>query len=158
VTKAVFVDMDPSPVDSSVSSSQGAAAGSVDASSSLSHNKKKKKARRAHSLDHLKERVSALLAIYEEHGVPIPPPEMGKGKVWSSRIYGQDKKKQRKNAERLFLEELRLPQLECGLRERGLLMGEDGGQGRRGGGQFGQEEEEEEEDDDDSDEDDGGVW
>ncbi len=75
-----------------------------------------------HSLDHLKQRVSVLLAVYEQHALFIPAPDLAKGKVWSSRNYGQDKKKLRKNTERAFLVESRIPQLEEGLRSRGLML------------------------------------
>ena len=119
--------------------------------------KKKNNQKQQHSLDHLRERVSELMSIYEEKGLFIPLPESsssttsssttsdcsddhddggssihsmtttttttttktkkmnkkneGKGKVWSSRNYGADKKRQRKNVERQLLES-RIKQLE----------------------------------------------
>lgn len=80
--------------------------------------RRKKKKKKQHSLDHLKEHVSNLMTTFEEHGFFIPLPESmsEKGKVWSSRIYGADKKRQRKNAERQFLED-RIDQLELCLNE-----------------------------------------
>ena len=79
---------------------------------------KRRKKPKQNSLDHLRERVTELMTIFEEHGIFIPPPESlsEKGKVWSSRIYGADKKRQRKNAERQLLED-RILQLEHCLRE-----------------------------------------
>jgi hypothetical protein len=76
------------------------------------------------SLDHLKQRVSELMDIFEEHDLWIPPPNAlsEKGKVWSSRIYGSDKKKQRKNTERMLVED-RIAQLEtCLQEEHGLSL------------------------------------
>ena len=78
-------------------------------------------AHRPNSLGHLKQRVRALLEIYEAHDICIPAPHMVKGKSWSSRIYGQDRKKQRKGVERRVLVESRFPQLEAGLHAQGLL-------------------------------------
>jgi len=72
----------------------------------------------------LKQRVSDLMNIFEEHGLWIPPPDSlsEKGKVWSSRIYGADKKQQRKNAERMLVED-RIAQLEYCLQEKhGISM------------------------------------
>lgn len=86
------------------------------------HTKTKKggkpKKSHSHSLDYLKQRISELVKLFEEHGHFIPPAESlsEKGKVWSSRIYGADKKKQRKNTERVFLED-RIEQLEYCLTE-----------------------------------------
>ena len=78
----------------------------------------KAKKSRSHSLDYLKQRISELVKLFEEHGLFIPPAESlsEKGKVWSSRIYGADKKKQRKNTERVLLED-RIEQLEYCLTE-----------------------------------------
>ena len=66
-----------------------------------------------HGINHLKQRVSELMKIFEDNDLFIPPPVSmsEKGKVWSSRIYGADKKNSRKNAERLLVEE-RISQLE----------------------------------------------
>ena len=74
-------------------------------------------------VDRLKQYVSALMALYDQHSLCIPLPDMIDGKVWSSRNYGQDKKRQRKKRELDFLREMRIPQLEAGLRERGLTLG-----------------------------------
>eukprot|EP00808_Paulinella_micropora_P010494 g54337.t1 len=85
---------------------------------------RKSKARtkgRTHSLQHLKQRVSALLTLYEQNGLYIPTPDMPKGKVWSNRNYGADKKSQRKNAERSMLEP-RIAQLEEGLLAKGIEL------------------------------------
>mmetsp|Transcript_12234 Transcript_12234/g.16000 ORF Transcript_12234/g.16000 Transcript_12234/m.16000 type:complete len:212 (-) Transcript_12234:48-683(-) len=67
--------------------------------------KKKKKSKSQHSLDHLKQQVSNLMGFFEEHGWFIPmPDDSTSGKVWSNRMYGADKKKQRKQNERQMLE------------------------------------------------------
>ena len=86
-----------------------------------SHHKKarnKQQKNNSHSLDHLKQRISDLVNTFEEQGLFIPPAGSmsEKGKVWSSRIYGADKKRQRKNTERLLLED-RIEQLEYCLHE-----------------------------------------
>lgn len=84
------------------------------------HNKPKKKRKKGkqNSLDHLRERVTELMTIFEDKGlfIPLPPSLSEKGKVWSSRIYGADKKRSRKNAERHLLED-RFEQLEYVLQE-----------------------------------------
>mmetsp|Transcript_5293 Transcript_5293/g.15395 ORF Transcript_5293/g.15395 Transcript_5293/m.15395 type:complete len:132 (-) Transcript_5293:176-571(-) len=80
--------------------------------------KAKRRRQRQHSLDHLTQRVSDLMSIYEERGlfVPLPESQSEKGKVWSNRNYGADKKRQRKNAERQLLLD-RVGQLERCLKE-----------------------------------------
>uniref|UniRef100_A0A7R9WEG9 Uncharacterized protein n=1 Tax=Pseudictyota dubia TaxID=2749911 RepID=A0A7R9WEG9_9STRA len=88
-------------------------------SSNRSARKKHKKSKtKQHSLDHLRRRVSDLMALYEERGLFVPLPESlsERGKVWSSRNYGADKKRQRKNAERQLLQD-RIEQLERFLSE-----------------------------------------
>ena len=79
---------------------------------------KKKKKGKQNSLDHLRERVTELMTIFEDKGlfIPLPPSLSEKGKVWSSRIYGADKKRSRKNAERHLIED-RIEQLEYVLKE-----------------------------------------
>ena len=72
---------------------------------------------RPNSLDSLRERVSDLMSIFEQQGWYIPIPESSNnGKVWSSRIYGADRKRQRKNAERQVIVN-RIQQLEHCLKE-----------------------------------------
>eukprot|EP00592_Proboscia_alata_P013782 CAMPEP_0194387494 /NCGR_PEP_ID=MMETSP0174-20130528/92719_1 /TAXON_ID=216777 /ORGANISM="Proboscia alata, Strain PI-D3" /LENGTH=121 /DNA_ID=CAMNT_0039177745 /DNA_START=70 /DNA_END=432 /DNA_ORIENTATION=+ len=73
----------------------------------------RKRRQKQHSLDHLRHRVREILELFETKGifVPLPENETEKGKVWSNRNYGQDKKRQRKKSERLFLER-RIIQLE----------------------------------------------
>lgn len=87
------------------------------------NNKNNKKNSKQHNaLDHLRERITELMTVFEDNGLFIPPPESlsEKGKVWSSRIYGADKKRQRKHAERQLLED-RLQQLEqCLLEQHGI--------------------------------------
>jgi hypothetical protein len=80
--------------------------------------KKKKKPKQKHVLDRLRERVTELMAVFEENGLFLPPPESlsEKGKVWSSRIYGADKKRQRKHCERQLVED-RIQQLSKCLKE-----------------------------------------
>lgn len=80
--------------------------------------KKKKKSKSQHSLDHLKQQVSNLMGIFEEYGwfIPMPDDDSTSGKVWSNRMYGADKKKQRKQNERQMLE-CRIVQLETVLRD-----------------------------------------
>ena len=81
---------------------------------------KKKKSKSQHSLDHLKQQVSTLMRIFEEYGWFIPMPDNDStsagNKVWSNRMYGADKKKQRKQNERQMLE-CRIVQLETVLRD-----------------------------------------
>ena len=81
-----------------------------------------------HSLEHLRQRVSHLMSIFEENGWFIPLPEASsstssskgnkkkKGKVWSNRNYGADRKRQRKQTERQSIEG-RILQLENVLRD-----------------------------------------
>ena len=77
-----------------------------------------------HTLTHLRQHISHLISIYETNGwfIPLQESEMsgkckdGKGKVWSNRNYGADKKRQRKQNERCLLEG-RIEQLENVLRE-----------------------------------------
>ena len=82
--------------------------------------KKKKKSKSQHSLDHLKQQVSNLMGIFEVYGWFIPMPDNDStsagNKVWSNRMYGSDKKKQRKQNERQMLE-CRIVQLETVLRD-----------------------------------------
>lgn len=62
------------------------------------------------------------MSIFESNEWFIPLPEStkndkdGKGKVWSNRNYGADKKRQRKHSEKQMLE-ARIVQLESVLRE-----------------------------------------
>jgi hypothetical protein len=73
---------------------------------------KKSKSKSQHSLDYLKQHVSNLMATFEKNGWFIPmPDDSTSGKVWSNRMYGADKKKQRKQNERQMLE-CRIIQLE----------------------------------------------
>jgi hypothetical protein len=96
--------------------------------------KKKKQSNKKsqHSLDHLRQRVSHLMNIFEEKGWFIPMPDLSNkssishndqqntkknsGKVWSNRNYGADKKRQRKASERFILES-RILQLETVLKD-----------------------------------------
>ena len=84
------------------------------------HNRTKRKSQ--HSLDYLKQHISKQMSIFESNGWFIPLPESmkndkdGKGKVWSNRNYGADKKRQRKQNEKQMLE-TRIVQLERVLRE-----------------------------------------
>ena len=98
--------------------------------------KKKKVSKSQHSLDTMRQRVSHLMGIFEGNGWFIPMPDskntqnttsssdqhqMKKskkngGKVWSNRNYGADKKRQRKQSERVMLE-TRIRQLESVLRD-----------------------------------------
>lgn len=85
-----------------------------------SNNRKKRhKKSKQNSLDHLRQRVTELMRIFEDRGIFLPPPESlsEKGKVWSNRNYGADKKRQRKNAERQLLIN-RIEQLELCLKEK----------------------------------------
>lgn len=69
--------------------------------------KKGKKGHHPHTLDHLAQHVADLTSEIERRGLflPLPDEEDGNGgKVWSNRNYGGDKKRQRKAAERTFLE------------------------------------------------------
>jgi len=88
-------------------------------STKIDQKAKRRKKKKQRSLDHLKEHVSKLMITFEEHGLFIPLPESmsEKGKVWSSRIYGADKKRQRKNTERQLVEN-RIEQLEFCLNEK----------------------------------------
>lgn len=81
-------------------------------------NAKKNMKKKQHSLDHLQQRVSELMATFEEHGWFVPPAQSmsEKGKVKSNRNYGADKKRQRKNTQRQLLEN-RIRQLEMCLQE-----------------------------------------
>ena len=77
----------------------------------------KKDKPRQHSLDYLRQRVTHLMSIFEEHGWFIPLPESTNDKkVWSNRNYGADKKRQRKQNERQMIEE-RIAQLEKVLKD-----------------------------------------
>ncbi len=97
--------------------------------------KKKQPNKSQHSLDHLRQRVSHLMSIFEEKGwfIPMPDPnnkncsisnpdgqqntkKSSSGKVWSNRNYGADKKRQRKASERFILES-RILQLETVLQD-----------------------------------------
>lgn len=99
----------------------------------------KQKANAQHSLGHLRQRISYLMSIFSKSAgyIPLPgetaapatPPSDNvknsdgnhctddsrsgkrKGKVWSNRNYGADKKRQRKQTERCMLE-TRIAQLE----------------------------------------------
>jgi len=85
-----------------------------------SKKKIKKKSKSQHSLDHLKQQVSNLMKTFEVYGWFIPMPDNDStsagNKVWSNRMYGADKKKQRKQNERQMLE-CRIVQLETVLRD-----------------------------------------
>ena len=101
---------------------------------SSKRSKKKKASKKSqHSLDSLRQRVSHLMSIYEEQGwfVPMPDSNNSKsgsdqqqaantknsgGKVWSNRNYGADKKRQRKQSEKVMLEN-RILQLETVLKD-----------------------------------------
>ena len=118
-----------------------------------SKNRKAKKKKKQHSLEHLKQKVTHLMSIFEKNGWYIPLPnshtesvvetsivkggegrdatttndkvnnkkQSKKGKVWSNRNYGQDKKRQRKENERRMIER-RIIQLERILRnEHGMV-------------------------------------
>mmetsp|Transcript_18619 Transcript_18619/g.24818 ORF Transcript_18619/g.24818 Transcript_18619/m.24818 type:complete len:150 (+) Transcript_18619:90-539(+) len=93
---------------------------SLKKSSGKRRKKPKKKTTRPNStkLDDLKGRVMHLMKIFEERGLFVPPPESmsERGKVWSNRNYGADKKRQRKNVERVLLED-RIHQLELCLKD-----------------------------------------
>ncbi len=77
---------------------------------------------RVSSLQQLKFRVTELLLLYERYGLFIPPSEFAKGKVWSSRNYAKDKKRQKKIAERDFVVR-RIAQLTADLVEKKILPG-----------------------------------
>jgi len=115
---------------------------------------RKEKQHKQHSLEHLKQKVTHLMSIFEKNGWYIPLPnshaesivtetsivkgreerdstnnnnkvnnkkQSKKGKVWSNRNYGQDKKRQRKENERRMIEG-RIIQLERVLRnEHGMV-------------------------------------
>lgn len=102
--------------------------------------KKKKQSKSQHSLDRLRQRVSYLMTIFEGQGWFIPMPDSininnststdqhhqqnkkNGGKVWSNRNYGADKKRQRKQSERVMLES-RILQLEAVLKdEHGVVL------------------------------------
>lgn len=97
-----------------------AAAGNQQQTSKVSRAAKKKNKSKKNSNNNvlLKERVSELMRFFEDRGLFIPSPESlsEKGKVWSNRNYGADKKRQRKNVERALLED-RIEQLELWLKE-----------------------------------------
>mmetsp|Transcript_25384 Transcript_25384/g.38392 ORF Transcript_25384/g.38392 Transcript_25384/m.38392 type:complete len:140 (-) Transcript_25384:611-1030(-) len=90
--------------------------------------KKKRVSKSQHSLDTMRQRVSHLMSIFEENGWYIPMPDStaphqinntkksSGGKVWSNRNYGADKKRQRKQSERVMLE-TRIQQLEAVLKD-----------------------------------------
>ena len=93
--------------------------------------KRTKSNKSQHSLEHLRQRISHLMSIFERHGWFVPLPDtpsssrsngvdnkLGnkKGKTWSNRNYGADKKRQRKQREMQMLEE-RIVQLELVLRD-----------------------------------------
>ena len=94
--------------------------------SKASKKDRRRRNKQQHSLDYLRQRVTALMEIFEKLGLWIPPQESmsEKGKVWSSRNYGADKKRQRKNAERQLLED-RIQQLEKCLEEKAILEHKD---------------------------------
>ena len=89
--------------------------------------RKKGKSKSQHSLEHLRQRVSHLMSLFEKNGWFIPLPDYDysqnnhdqqqqsknnkKGKVWSNRNYGADKKRQRKHSEK-EMPEARIAQLE----------------------------------------------
>ncbi len=97
--------------------------------------KKKRASKSQHSLDTMRQRVSHLMSIFEDNGWFIPMPDSNHnqstitsdqqqsknskkngGKVWSNRNYGADKKRQRKQSERVILE-ARIQQLEAVLKD-----------------------------------------
>ncbi len=108
--------------------------------SSIKHTRRRRKKKQSnksqHSLDHLRQRVSHLMSIFEEKGWFIPMPDLSNkssisddhddnqqntkksssGKVWSNRNYGADKKRQRKASDRFILES-RIRQLETVLKD-----------------------------------------
>jgi len=81
--------------------------------------KNRKNTKSQHTLDHMRQRVSELMHVFDEKGwfLPLPETTTNDKKVWSNRNYGADKKRQRKNQERLLLE-ARIIQLEAVLREK----------------------------------------
>ena len=97
--------------------------------------KRERKSKSQHSLDYLRQRVSFLMSIFEEKGwfIPLPEPPAAsesnskddgskKGKVWSNRNYGADKKRQRKQDEKQMLD-ARISQLEAVLAdEHGMTL------------------------------------
>jgi len=100
------------------------------------HHHARKSKQHPNTMEHLRQRVTNFMSIFEEHGWFIPLPESvsssshttsiegkhdnnkkgGRGKVWSNRNYGADKKRQRKQSERQILEG-RIAQLERILRD-----------------------------------------
>ena len=80
--------------------------------------KNRKNTKSQHTLDHMRQKVSELMHVFDENGwfLPLPETTTNDKKVWSNRNYGADKKRQRKNQERLLLE-ARIIQLEAVLRE-----------------------------------------
>lgn len=98
----------------------------------LKRQHRKGKSKSQHSLEHLRQRVSHLMSIFENQGWFIPLPESTtsisnqnksnknssekKGKVWSNRNYGADKKRQRKQSEKQTVE-ARIAQLEAVLKD-----------------------------------------
>ena len=94
----------------------------TNASSKSQQKKTKRKNRKnrksQHTLDHMRQKVSELMNVFDENGwfLPLPETTTNDKKVWSNRNYGADKKRQRKNQERLLLE-ARIIQLEAVLRE-----------------------------------------
>jgi len=100
------------------------------------HHHSRKSKQHPNSREHLRQRVSHLMSLFEEHGwfIPLPDPssssshttsiegksdnssKQGRGKVWSNRNYGADIKRQRKQSERQILEG-RIAQLESILRD-----------------------------------------
>ena len=92
---------------------------------------RKKKNSRNHNgngIDGLRGVVSELIQQCEDRHLFVPPPasETDTGKVWSSRIYGADKKQQRKRTERRLLE-ARIVQLEKYLQEQDSITHEKAG-------------------------------
>ena len=98
--------------------------------------KRERKSKSQHSLDYLRQRASFLMSIFEEKGwfIPLPEPPAAsisnskddagskKGKVWSNRNYGADKKRQRKQGEKQMLD-ARISQLEAVLAdEHGMTL------------------------------------
>lgn len=100
------------------------------------HGKKNRAYKSQHSLDTMRQRVSHLMSIFEDNGWFIPMPDSNNkpstitsddqqqsnntkkngGRVWSNRNYGADKKRQRKQSERVMLE-ARIQQLEAVLKD-----------------------------------------
>lgn len=118
-SKLVFIDT--SRIESDALSAISAQTTSSTRSQQRKQRRKSRKGKSQHSLEYLRERISELMSIYEENGWFIPLPETfadqnddsnkKKGKSWSNRNYGADKKRQRKQTERSMLEN-RIEQLE----------------------------------------------